>query len=295
MNKVVRWAGYGLAGVAGPALFAAAGVRGMSAYALTRTNDARPERLVMAQADPARGLHIAQTHACLECHGPGLQGTKFFEEPGLGTLYAPNLTLVAAKASDEQLARAIRQGLGHDGRPLFIMPSATYAAFTDGEVSDLVAYIRSLPRGGSEMPAMSLGPFGHLGVAMGKFATQPALMAKYRQQPAMDLGPQHAAGRHLAMTICADCHDSALTGLEVKPGVVSPDLTVVGAYDKAQFETLMSKGLPPGGRELAMMSNTSRQSFRHFTPTEIDQLFRYLKARAARVQEQGAAPGVGGS
>ena len=31
-------------------------------------------------------------------------------------LYAPNLTLVAAKATDEQLDQAIRQGIGHDGR-----------------------------------------------------------------------------------------------------------------------------------------------------------------------------------
>jgi mono/diheme cytochrome c family protein len=295
MNKVARWAGYGLGGLLGLVLLAAAGIWGMSAYALTRNQEPRPERIDMARADPARGLHIARTHACIECHGEGLRGTKFFDEAGVGTLYAPNLTLVAAQASDEQLARAIRQGIGHDGRPLFIMPSATYAAFTDAEVSDLVAYIRTQPRGGAEQPGMSLGPLGHLGVATGKFLTQPMLMARYRANPAPDLGPRYAAGRHLAMTICADCHDSALTGLEVKPGAVSPDLDIVGAYDEAQFATLMKTGLPPGGRELVMMTGSSRASFSHFTDREVADLFAYLKARAARRQEQPGGSAVRGS
>ncbi|GAA4006561.1 c-type cytochrome [Sphingomonas humi] len=289
MVKALRWAGYGLAGVAGLAVLAAAGVWGMSAYALSRTVEPRPEHIVMAGASAARGQHLAQTATCLDCHGQDLRGSKFLEEPGLATLNAPNLTLVAAKASDEQLAQAIRQGIGHDGRSLFIMPSSTYAAFTDQEVSDLIAFIRSLPRGGSELPKMTLGPIGHIGVALGKFQTQPALMARYREHPALDVGPQHVAGRHLAMTICADCHASDLTGQEVKPGTVSPDLTVVGSYDKAQFAALMKTGLPPGGRHLQMMKDTSRNSFSHFTDQEVEQLFGYLQARAARLQARSAS------
>jgi hypothetical protein len=32
------------------------------------------------------------------------------DEPGIAKIYAPNLTQVAAKASDQQLAQAIRTG-----------------------------------------------------------------------------------------------------------------------------------------------------------------------------------------
>ncbi len=45
------------------------------------------------------------------------QGDLFIDDPKIAMLYAPNLTLVAAKATDEQLDQAIRQGIGHDGRP----------------------------------------------------------------------------------------------------------------------------------------------------------------------------------
>jgi len=114
-------------------------------------------------------------------------------------------------------------------------------------------------------------------------------------RPAPAFGPETAPGGHLAMPICADCHDSALTGLEVKPGTVSPDLDTVGPYDEAQFASLMKTGLPPGGRELAMMTGSSRQSFSHFTDREVADLFAYLKARAARRQEQAAGSAVRGS
>ena len=86
-----------------------------------------------------------------------------FSEPKIAEVHAPNLTLIAAKANDQQLARGIRQGIGADGRPLLVMPSAQYARLGDAEVAALVAAIRELPRGGVQTPAISLGPIGRLG------------------------------------------------------------------------------------------------------------------------------------
>lgn len=294
MSKLLRWAGYGLAGLVGIVLLAGAGVWAISARTLEQEFAARPEKIVMAGANVANGQHLLLTRGCVECHGEGLRGSKFFDDPEIATLSAPNLTLLAAKASDEQLARAIRQGIGHDGHPLFVMPSTTYSAFTDQEVADLIAAIRATPRGGKEMPGVSLGPIGRFGVATGKFETQPAMMAAYLAKPAADVGPAHTAGRHIAMTICADCHGSDLTGKEAEPGLQAPDLAMVGAYSRAQFAALMKTGLPPGGRELKMMSNTSRKSFSHFTDAEVTALFNYLQARA-RGSEQVAGKAVGGA
>ncbi len=106
------------------------------------------------------------------------------------------------------------------------------------------------------------------------------MMAAYLTKPAADLGPAQSAGRHIAMTICADCHASDLTGKEVEPGVTAPDLAMVGSYDKAQFAKLMKTGLPPGGRNLGLMTQVSRASFSHFTDAEVTALFDYLQARA---------------
>ena len=60
-------------------------------------------RQMLAEAEAARR---ARTLGCLDCHGEGLRGKKFVEIPQVVTMYAPNITRVAARATDEQLARA---------------------------------------------------------------------------------------------------------------------------------------------------------------------------------------------
>ena len=125
---------------------------------LSERDPPRPERLATPTAaqlaDGPRQLHVL---GCVSCHGDMLQGDLFLDEAGIAKIYAPNLTLVAAKASDQQLAQAIRQGIGHDERPLLIMPSEGYQFMTDAEVAALIAAIRTIPKGGRETPAARFG------------------------------------------------------------------------------------------------------------------------------------------
>ncbi|WP_114228697.1 MULTISPECIES: c-type cytochrome [Sphingomonas] len=282
MRKVVRWVGYALAGLLGLGIVGAATLYAVSEHTIHQTLSAQPEPLLMASADAGRGWHIIRTRGCGGCHGGDLRGANMIDQPSVATLYAPNLTLLAATASDQQLAQALRQGIGHDGRPLYIMPSGEAAALTDQELSDVIAALRSAPRGGSATPALALGPLGRIGVATGKLPSAPTEIVDYRAHPAADLGVATAAGRHLAMTTCSGCHGSALTGREVEPGIQSPDLTIVGAYDGQQFARLMKTGRPPNGRNLKLMSETSRKAFSNFSDVEVQQLFAYLQARAQR-------------
>ena len=52
----------------------------------------------------------------------------------------------AGSWTDDQLARAIREGIGHDGRALFpMMPYESLRHMSDEDLASLVVYIRSLP------------------------------------------------------------------------------------------------------------------------------------------------------
>ena len=206
-----------------------------------------------------------------------------FDEPMLATVWAPNLTAVASHASDEELARAIRQGISDEGTPLMIMPSEAYQHLSDQEVAALIMMIRKLPRGGSVTPQKSLGPVGRLGLVMGKFKTAPELVAEYGERGPIPAGPQYESGRRLAMVNCSGCHNADLTGKEVKPGSTSPDLSIVGAYDPAAFKTLLRTGKPAGGQTLEMMGPTARTDLSHMTDAEIGQLYAYLQARAQKI------------
>jgi mono/diheme cytochrome c family protein len=250
---------------------------------LSQDDPPRPERLATPRpAQLADGPRQLRVLGCLSCHGEMLRGDLFIDEPGIAKIYAPNLTLVAANASDQQLAQAIRQGIGHNGRPLLVMPSEGYQFLTDSEVAALISAIRTFPKGGSETPAASFGLKGRIGLAFGKFRTAPELVQTYRRSPIADFGPQFAAGRHIVAVNCAECHGPNLKGQEVRPGSIAPDLTIAGAYDLEQFKTLLRTGVPPGGKKLGMMASVARDDFSHLKDEEIAAIHAYLVERAQR-------------
>jgi mono/diheme cytochrome c family protein len=282
MRKTLRWVGYGLGALLGLALLAAGWVWIASERALVGTLEGESERLERPPskllADGPRQLKIL---GCISCHGTGLRGKLMFEKKYVARIYAPNLTLVASTVSDHQLARAIRQGIGTDGRPLVIMPSAQYSRLTDAEVAALIAAVRAQPRGGRPTPPIMVGPLARLGLATGRLRNQPAEVERFKAALPADLGPEFEKGRHLTMTNCAECHGPALSGGEVE-GRTAPDLSIVGAYDLAQFKRLMRDGVPPSKRNLGLMGEVARDDFSHFTHEEIEAIHLYLVERAER-------------
>ena len=207
---------------------------------------------------------------------PGLQGTPIWDEPGAYLIHASNLTRAARRYDDGRLARAIRQGVRHDGRALWGMPSEMFSRMNDDEVSSVIAYIRSLPPAGRETPPPKWELAGRLRVLKGEFKPEPAYVAEARSKPPLDAGPATAAGRHIAASVCSECHGPDLSG-----GGDTPDLMIAAAYDPADFRRLMRTGKAAGGRELRMMSGVSRDRFSRFTDAEIEALHAYLRARAA--------------
>jgi mono/diheme cytochrome c family protein len=232
-------------------------------------------------ADGPRQLKVL---GCLGCHGDKLQGAIFLDDPKLAKLYAPNLTLVAAEATDAQLDQAIRQAIGHDGRALLVMPAEGYQFMTHQEVAAVIAAIRAMPKTGTQTPAKSVGPLGRLGLVLGKFQTGPALVRSYRASPLPDLGAQFAAGRHLVAVNCSECHGPDLKGKELEPGVVSADLAIAGAYDDEQFRKLLREGVAPGGKDIGLMGRIARRDFKYLKDDEIDAIHAYLVERAQRAR-----------
>ncbi len=284
MRKALRWAGIGLAGLIALLIVAAIVIFAWSELILRRDYSAAPETLpALAAAEKAQGPKLARVLGCLSCHGQGLKGKVMFDAPGVAKVFAPNITEVAAKASDQQLAAGIRQGIGHDGRGLFIMPSPQYSRLTDKETAALIGWIRTLPRAEGQTRGLSAGPIGRLGLVIGSFRPAPDLVAEYGTQVPIALGPEHEAARHLTATACAECHGPALMGGSAGPDQKAPDLRVAAGYDAAQFRTLMRTGRPPTGKDLGLMTVVSRDDFSHLTDAEIDALHAYLVARAKRL------------
>lgn len=284
MGSALRLIRYLVGGLLTIALLAAAWIWYASSHALAERFEGSPERLARPTAgqlaDAPRQL---QALGCVACHGEQLRGNLMFDDPKVARFWAPNLTLTAAHSSDQQLARAIRQGIGVDGRPLLVMPSAQLSRLSDSEVAAVIAEVRRQPSGGKQSPRVQLGPLGRVALVTGTLQTQPGKVAEYTSKLPADLGPHFAVGRHLAMTHCSECHGPALGGGEPEPGTKAPDLTIAAVYDRAGLTKLLRTGVPAGGRKLKMMSDVSRVELSHMTDQEIGALHAYLAERARRM------------
>jgi mono/diheme cytochrome c family protein len=280
MNRVLKWAGYGLAGVVGACALAVGGALAVS-EAMIRWPVEKPNATMVASSDPgavARGKRVATLNGCHDCHGKNLEGLLFHDEMPIIRAWGPNLSRALAEQSDTDFDRAVRHGVAADGRRLWMMPSSAFANLTDQEMADLMAYLRTYKPVGETQPRFQVGHIGRLGVLLGQFRSEPDNIKANASLKLEDLGPEHAVGREVARA-CIECHGPTLKGMKL---LKSPDLAMVASYDEADFETLLRTGVATGGRKLGLMSSVSPARFNALSPQEIAALHAYLKARAER-------------
>lgn len=281
MKTIGKWLLRIVAAVAVVAVIGFAWVWWASERALHRPYPVHAERLGTPSAEMLTDApRRARLFACESCHGEGLRGRRVFDIPGVAAIHAPNLTLLADSLSDQQFAQALRQGVAPDGRGLRVMPSHLFSRLSDDEVAEMIAYVRSMPKGGVPTPPDEIRFQGRLGLLLGEFELEPDVIPRYLGKMPVDLGAEHAAARHLAATVCAECHGPDLGGDVIEDDVKTPDLAIVGAYDLAAFTRLMRTGVGITGRDLGVMASKAREDLKLLTDDEIAGLHAYLRARA---------------
>src|SRR5262249_45995367 len=135
-----------------------------------------------------------------------------------GKIVAPNLTpdreTGAGAWTDDQLARAIREGIGHDGRALFpLMPYQNFRGLSDEDVASIIVYLRSLPPVKHESPKSEIiFPVKYLIRNVPQPLTAPVPEISPTADPL-------EYGAHVARIAgCGDCHTPQVQGKEV-PGM----------------------------------------------------------------------------
>jgi mono/diheme cytochrome c family protein len=280
MNRMLKWAGYGLAGVVGACALAVGGAFAVS-EAMIRWPAEKPRVTLVASSDPGaveRGRRVAKLNGCHDCHGQKLEGLLFHDEMPIIRAWGPNLSLALAEQSDADFDRAVRHGVAADGRRLWLMPSSAFTHLSDQEMADLMAYLRTYKPMGVKQPRLQVGHIGRVGVLLGQFRSEADAIKTNGPLKLEDLGPEHAAGRQIART-CIECHGQGLKGGGF---LKTPDLAIAASYDDEDFERLLHTGIAAGNRKVGLMTAVGRDRFSALTKPEIADLHGYLKARAQR-------------
>ena len=265
-GSIKRKLGIALLGVFGLLACAFAGVHFVSASKLAQTVEVEVADIKVPDGDKdaiERGQYLVNhLMGCKECHGEDLGGKAVMDNGAMGVWYAPNLTKgkgsSVAEFTGRDWMRALRHGVGKDGRRLLLMPSDDYVNFGDEDMGAVVAYLRALPKVDRENQGISLGPVAKGLVAAGELQFAFDKIDHKAARPEAEPGPNKEWGKVLVGT-CAGCHGSGLSGGKIPGGdpkwpdagnITTDKETGVGAWSYADFAKAMREGKRPDGTSI---------------------------------------------
>ena len=266
-----------------------------------------------------RGNYLVNSvAACGVCHTPRageswlggertdafLGGGSVLRDEGAGLrIVAPNISQDRATGvgawTDDQLVRAIRDGVSHDGRLMTpLMPFLAWQAMSDDDARAIVVYLRTTP-------AVER-PISRAGDQIG-FTTRMAIrMGAVHHRPARDVrapnrADQRATGAYLAKVgLCWHCHslgeggptddaDILMSGSRVPfedPDYgkvyarnLTPDReTGLGGYSAEQIKRALRTGRRLDGLAMAPPMSLLIPHVSTWTDEDLDALIAYLAA-----------------
>jgi mono/diheme cytochrome c family protein len=258
-------------------LFAAAitGTVGWRPFLGPRARPLTTARFAPTPERRVRGEYLVEhVTPCMDCHAPhrwtesnapippNMAGAgQEIPMKGLpGRVVAPNISPDPETGmgtwSDDQLARAIREGIGHDGRALFpIMPYQRFRSLSDEDLASIIVYLRALPPVRQPQPATQL-------VVPVRYLIRSLPEPLHAPVPTPDQSTPVKRGAYLAtIAACADCHTpqddrgQPLPGLDFAGGFVfdgpwgrvasanlTPDPSGIPYYNAELFTEVLRTG-----------------------------------------------------
>lgn len=244
-------------------------------------------KLISAQ-DLLEGKRLYQSRGCGDCHDVDGSGKTFINDPAIGTMSGANLTSgkggILNDRTDEELAIAIRHGVGKNGRALIFMPSTDFHGMTNQDVAKLIAYLRSAPGIDKEQGEIKPGPLGRFLFLIGEIPILVSAEQIDHESNHLDsLKPTISVeyGKYVAAT-CTGCHGMTLVGgpIQGAPPEWPPaqNLTKKGLshYTEVSFLEAIRTGKRPDGSEIKFPMPW--QSLAKLTDIELKALWLYLQS-----------------
>ncbi|MCC7404435.1 MAG: c-type cytochrome [Bdellovibrionales bacterium] len=228
---------------------------------------------------------------CTGCHGKDLSGAWVVDNPVIGKIWGSNITPAALKDwSNEEVANAIRYGIGRDGKPLVLMPSHEYQNLSVEDIGAMVAYLRMIPPVERENEPIEIGPLAkilfNLGrmpnlvpFASGMVRTDLPKVTKPAEEPTAEFG------KYLVTTACTGCHGETMAGGAI-PGAPPdwPDASdlssdALKSWSEDKFIQSIRSGISRGGQPLRPPMPV--EAMKQMSDVELKAIWAYLNGGEA--------------
>jgi mono/diheme cytochrome c family protein len=290
MLKVLKWLGIGIAGLLLLVVILAGSLFLVGRSRANTAPEVATKPVTVAANDTAaiaRGRHIAEAiTGCEACHGPDLGGKAFPIPAILTSMAAPNLTRgqggVGATYTLADWDRAIRHGIGKDGRRLLIMPAEAYNYLNDSDAAALIAYLQTLAPVDRSFAPRKVGLAGGAMLGAGMMPTPYDMIAhdSVGARPVVAPGVTVEYGGYLANSAgCKVCHGFDFRGERKGAGPpLGPSLVAFVANNSAEaFRNTLRTGTTPSGRALDA-EQMPWTSYRNMTDDEIEAVRLYIRS-----------------
>lgn len=282
MKRILKGVGLLLGVLVGLVVVAAGVLYVRTGMKLNKTYEVTPA-VTSVRADSvrlARGNHLAQILFCNECHGEGLAGNVMVDAPPF-RMIAPNLTAgkggIGRTFTDADWDRALRHGVGPDGKVNIVMPAPMFHHLSDADAEALIAYLKTMEPVDNELAPTEIR---FLGRVLFNFMLDVEQYAVAAHTPVTHPtpGPTRDYGQYLTSIACTECHGEDLRGGPsfAPEGPPVPDLTAAGAWTFDLFKTALRDGVRPSGQAIDP-EWMPVEAFQHMTDDEMQAIHQYLQ------------------
>lgn len=285
MRKVLKWIGILIASLIGLALLALVSIYYVTETKLNQIYDIQVEEVAIPsdQASIERGRHLVTAIGfCTECHVANFAGQVWDDGPLVGKLVVKNLTAgkggIGSSYTDVDWVRALRHGVGPNGKSLLIMPSNLYYRFSDTDLGAIIAYLKQIPPVDNQLQETTIGPMARMFILQDP-SILPAQVIDHSgpRPPNPQPGVTAAYGEYLA-AVCIICHGENLAGEEGAGGGLN--LTPagdLGDWTEEDFINTLRTGNTPEG-EVLDEELMPWKSLGKMTDDELKAIWLYLRS-----------------
>lgn len=285
MRKVLKWIGILIASLIGLALLALVSIYYVTETKLNQIYDIQVEEVAIPsdRASIERGRHLVTAIGfCTECHVANFAGQVWDDGPLVGKLVVKNLTAgkggIGSSYTDVDWVRALRHGVGPNGKSLLIMPSNLYYRFSDTDLGAIIAYLKQIPPVDNQLQETTIGPMARMFILQDP-SILPAQVIDHSgpRPPDPQPGVTTAYGEYLA-TVCIICHGENLAGEEGAGGGLN--LTPagdLGDWTEEDFINTLRTGNTPEG-EVLDEELMPWKSLGKMTDDELKAIWLYLRS-----------------